>query len=275
MNKIWRPFASYNLWLQFDPPVGQEFFHCDMKRGFTKARKREPEVAKLLTTESPAIRIGLLAQKGIYEFHQHPQMLQKIDAVEEIAEIIQLNQQSAEVQQRVIFILTKYHQQPILLGKNIIQLNRGDEGFPEPILIKHGNYEFNFFAAIDCIFAEPDGMLHILDFKTGKSNFDVRQAYLYLLAVSYLYPNKPAIASFYNLETGKQSDPISAKANTLEAFKIEMLQIAKRHQKDLKRYKYNPGEFRVIFPPNPGFNCHYCPFNSICKFSPVESEVAA
>lgn len=275
MNKIWRPFASYNLWLQFAPPVGQEFFHCDMKRGFTKARKREPEVAKLLMTESPAIRIGLLAQKGIYEFHQHPQMLQKIDAVEEIAEIIQLTQELAEVQQRVIFILKKYHQNPTLLGKNIIQLKRGDEGFPEPILIKHGNYEFNFFAAIDCIFAEPDGTLHILDFKTGKSDFDARQAYLYLLAASYLYPNKPAIASFYNLETGKQSDPISAKANQLEAFKIEMSLIAKRHRKDLKRYKDNPAEFSVIFPPNPGFNCQYCLINSICNFSAVESEVAA
>lgn len=274
MKKIWQ-FASYNLWLQFEPPVGQEFFHCDMKRGFNKARKREPEVEKLLTIESPAIRIGHLAQRGVYEFHQQPQMLERIDAVDEIAEIIKLNKELPEVQQRVIFILTEYQQQPILLGKKIVQIKRGDEGFPEPILIKQGNYWFNFFAAIDCIFAEPDGTLHILDFKTGKSDFDVRQAYLYLLAVSYLYPNKPAIASFYNLETGKQSDPISANANQLEAFKIEMSLIAKRHQKELKRYRDNPADFNVIFPPNPGFNCHYCPFKSICKFSPVESEVAA
>jgi len=274
MNEIWQ-FASYNLWLQFEPPVGQEFFHCDMKRGFARVLKREPKVAKLLTTESPAIRIGLLAQRGVYEFHQQPQMLESIDAIEEIVEIIQLNQELAEVQQRVIFILKKYHQNPTLLGKNIIQLKRGDEGFPEPILIKQGNYEFNFFAAIDCIFVEPDGTLHILDFKTGKSEFDARQAYLYLLAASYLYPNKPAIASFYNLETGKQSDPISAKANTLQAFKIEMSLIAKRHQKDRDRYRNNPAEFSIIFPPNPGFNCQYCLVNSICKFSAVESEVAA
>ncbi|MDF0553408.1 PD-(D/E)XK nuclease family protein [Kamptonema sp. UHCC 0994] len=275
MNEIWRRFASYNLWLQFEPPVGQEIFHCDMKRGFIKARKGEPEVAKLLTTESPAMRIGHLAQRGVYEFHQHPQMLGRIDAVEEIAEIIQLNQELAEVQERVIFILTKYHQQPILLGKKIIEFNRGDEGFPPPIFMKQGTYRFKFYAAIDCIFAEPDGTLHILDFKTGKSDFDVRQAYLYLLAVSYLYPNKPAIASFYNLETGKQSDPISAKANTLEAFKIEMSLIAKRHLKELKLYEDNPAEFSIIFPPNPGFNCQYCLVNSICNFSAVELEVAA
>ena len=38
MPTPWRPFASYNLWLQFAPPIGQERWHCDMKRGFTKAR---------------------------------------------------------------------------------------------------------------------------------------------------------------------------------------------------------------------------------------------
>jgi len=40
---------------------------------------------------------------------------------------------------------------------------------------------------------EPDGTLHILDFKTGKSEFDRRQAYVYLLAAKYLYPNRSAV----------------------------------------------------------------------------------
>ncbi|MCP2728444.1 PD-(D/E)XK nuclease family protein [Limnofasciculus baicalensis] len=273
MNKIWRPFASYNLWLQFAPPVGQEHFHCDMKRGFTKARKKEPQVQSLLEKDTTPQRIGILAQRGIYEFHQYPAMLSRKDGVEQVAEIMQLSRESVEVQERVISVLQKYQENPILLGKKILKLNRGDEGFPEPILIKYGNYIFNLYAAIDCIYTEPDGMLHILDFKTGKSDFDLRQGYVYLLAVSYLYPQQKAIASFYNLETGKESQPISATADTLKFFQIELVQIAQRHQKDLKRYRNNPADFRIIYPPNPGISCRHCPFNSICNFS--VSEVAA
>src|SRR4028118_1620416 len=100
MSKTWRPFASYNLWSQFAPPVGQEHLHCDMKRGFTKARPREPEVAALLAQDNTPQRIGILAQRGVYEFHQDPLMLYRRDAIEKVAEILQLNQELAEVQQR-------------------------------------------------------------------------------------------------------------------------------------------------------------------------------
>lgn len=270
MPTPWRPFASYNLWLQFAPPIGQERWHCDMKRGFTKARSREPLVAALLATDTTPQRIGLLAQRGVYEFHQDPLMLYRSDAVTKVAEILQLNQESAVVQERVIFILKNYHSNPILFGKNIIKLSRGDEGFPEPILIEQGNYQFNLFAAIDCIFKEQDGTLHILDFKTGQTDFDRRQAYVYLLAASFLYPTQPVVASFYNLENQKWSDPITATASHLNAFQIEMAQISQQHQKDLQRYRHSPSEFKRIFPPNPGINCQYCPFNSICSFSELE-----
>jgi len=76
------------------------------------------------------------------------------------------------------------------------------------------------------------------------------------------------------LETGKQSDPISATAGTLKAFQIELALIAQKHQKQLKLYRDNPADFSIIFPANPGFSCGYCSFNSICQFSSV-SEVAA
>ncbi|MHC5829641.1 MAG: PD-(D/E)XK nuclease family protein, partial [Nostoc sp.] len=122
---------------------------------------------------------------------------------------------------------------PILAEKKIIQLSRGDEGFPKPILIKQGNQSFNLYAAIDCIFAEEDDTLHILDFKTGHSDFDPRQGYVYLLAASYLYPHQKAVASFYNLESGKWSELISPTSNTLKAFQIELALIAQRHQEDL------------------------------------------
>lgn len=273
MATPWRPFASYNLWLQFAPPVGQEHLHCDMKRGFAKARSREPSVVALLAVENTHQRIGLLAQRGVYEFHEDPLMLSRRDAVKQVAKILQLSQEPDLVQERVIQILTNYHDKPILIEKNIIKLNRGDEGFPEPILIQQGNYFFNLYAAIDCMFTERDGTLHILDFKTGKSDFDKRQAYVYLLAASYFYPQQKAVASFYNLETGKWSDSIMATSDALKAFQIELALIAQRHQKDLRLYRQNTADFSRIFPPNSGLSCRYCPFNSICKFS--GSEVVA
>lgn len=273
MPTSWRPFASYNLWLQFAPAIGQERWHCDMKRGFIKARKKEPCVAELLNQDNIPQRIGHLAQRGVYEFHQDAEILSENNAVEKVAEILQLTQESAVVKERVVSILQKYHAEPFFAGKKIINISRGDEGFPEPILIKHGNYQFNLYAAIDCIFEEPDGKLHILDFKTGTSDFDKRQAYVYLLAAHYLYPQQPVIASFYNLETGKHSEEIVAITAQLKAIQIELVRIAQQHQKDLKRYYYNPTEFKQIFPASPGLNCQYCQFNSICDFA--ISEVSA
>lgn len=272
MTKIWQ-FASYNLLSLYSPPVGLEHLHCDMKRGFAKARKREPLIAELLEQDNPYQRIGLLAQRGVYEFHQDPLMLYRKNIVETLTEILQLNQEINLVQERVISILENYHKNPILFGKNIIKLCRGDEGFPEPILIQQGNSLFNLYAAIDCIFREEDGTLHILDFKTGKTDFDQRQAYVYLMAASHLYPQQKTVASFYNLETGKWSNPITATSKALIAFQVEMALIAQRHQKDLQRYRNNPAGFSQIFPPNPGVACRYCPFNSVCKFA--ISEVVA
>jgi hypothetical protein len=267
MSQNWLPFTSYNLWLQFSPPIGKEHLHCDMQRGFKKARSREPAVAAILASDTTSQRIGLVAQKGVYEFHQNPLLLYQEDSVEKIVEILELEKESDLVQQRAIEILKNYHQNPILADKKIIQLSRGDEGFPQPILIKQGNQSFNFYAAIDCIFAEKDDTLHILDFKTGHSDFDLRQAYIYLLAASYLYPQQRVVASFYNLESSKWSEPISATSNTLKAFQIELTLIAKRHQEDLRRYRNNSADFSQIFPPNAGISCRYCSFNLMCEFN--------
>lgn len=272
MATPWRPFASYNLWLQFAPPIGREHLHCDMKRGFARARKKEPQVAALLE-DTGSQRIGILAQRGVYECYCNPEVLSRIDAIEHLAQALQLHQEVPEVQSRVITILAKYCDTPLLSGKNIIKLSRGDEGVPEPILLQQGSYQFNLYAAFDCVFTEPDGTLHILDFKTGKSDFDLRQAYIYLLAASHLYPQCRAVASFYNLETEKQSTPITATAQTLEAFQIELALIAQRHQQDLQSYRRNPVEFRRIFSPNPGFICRHCQFNNICQFA--SSEITA
>lgn len=245
----WLPFASFNLWSLFEPAIGQESFHCDMKRGFSKARSKEPIIKALLDKNNKYQQIGVLAQKGVYEFHRNNLILNQENGLEQVAEALHLNQETEEIQQKIVDILKRYQEFPFLLGKAIVLLIRGDEGFPEPILIKNGDYWFKLYAAIDCIFREPDGTLHILDFKTGKSEFDLRQGYVYLLAASYLYPNQPAVASFYNLETGKQSDKITATSAQLKAIQIEFVQIAQKHQKNLSNYRKNPDLFAQIFPP--------------------------
>lgn len=270
---VWLPFASYNLWSLFTPAIGQERWHCDMKRGFAKARQQEPAIKALLTQDNTHQRIGHLTQRGVYEFHVDPLMLYHSNAVERVAEILLLRQESNVVQEKVITILNNYCTRPFLFDKEIIHLIRGDEGFPDPILIQHGSYSFNLYAAIDCIFREPDGTIHILDFKTGKTEFDRRQGFVYLLAASYLYPQQPTVASFYNLETRKWSNPIRATPLQIKAIQVEMMRIAQRHQRDLYQYRQKQSNFNQIYPPNPGSSCRYCQFNSVCEFS--TSEISA
>ncbi|MCV3213571.1 PD-(D/E)XK nuclease family protein [Plectonema radiosum NIES-515] len=269
MRQAWLPFASYNLWSLSNSRVGQEFLFCDMNRGFKKVRQKEPQV-KVLLEDNKHQRIGKLAQAGVYEFYQDPKLLSQSDGVEKVAAILKLNQEPEEVQERIIRILKNYCKEPILVGKQIIQLSKGDEGFPSPIIIQEGSYCFNLYAPTDCTFKQPDGTIHILDFKTGKSDFDRRQAYVYLLAASYLYPQQPSVASFYNLEIGLTSDIIIATSEQLKFVQIELQDIAKQHELEKKRYWENPDDFATIFPPNPGTSCNYCIFSSICKFSVCE-----
>lgn len=271
MKKPWLPFSSYNLWSLFAAPIGQEQLHCDMKRGFTKARKKQPEVMAILAKDTAPQRVGLLAQRGVYEFHQNTHLLKNLDGVAKVANILQLDKENSDVQARALNILTSYHENPILSQRRIFSLSRGDEGFPEPIKLYYGNTAFNLFAAIDCILIEPDGTLHILDFKTGKSEFDERQAFVYLLAAKHLFPPHRAIASFYNLETCKWSEPIVATSSQLTAVRIELARLAQRHEMEKKQYRKNSLEFNRIFPPNPGFQCQHCQFNRVCQFSVQEA----
>lgn len=262
-----RPFASYHLWSLIAPAIGQERWHCQMRRGFIKARQHEPEVKALLALATPPQRIGILAQKGIYEFHHHRHLLNHPDGVEKVAQLLKLSNSNEQVKNRVLQILQKYHTAPLLLGKRILQLTPGDEGFPRPIVIADKNYCFRLYAAMDCVFIESDNTLHIIDFKTGKSAFDKRQALVYLLAARYLYPGKTAVASFYNLEICQKSDLITINSHELSSLEIELATIAQKHQEDLQKYQIAAHNFSQIFPPNPGNHCRFCQFNSICEFS--------
>jgi hypothetical protein len=262
-----RPFVSYHLWSLVAPATGQERWHCQMRRGFIKARQHEPKVKELLNQATAPQKIGILAQKGVYEFHHNRHLLNKSDGVEKVAQLLKLSNATHQVQQRVLQILKKYQNAPLLRGKNILQLTPGDEGFPKPILVVQGNSVFRLYAAMDCIFTDGDRTLHILDFKTGKSAFDQRQALVYLLAARYLYPGRRAVASFYNLELGKKSDLIKITNHEFENLKDELANIAHKHQEDLHKYYQKKSEFSQIFPPNPGYHCRFCPFNSICEFA--------
>ncbi|MBD2777705.1 PD-(D/E)XK nuclease family protein [Iningainema tapete] len=261
------PFASYHLWSLIAPAPWQQRWHCQMRRGFVKARQNEPQVRALSTKINASQRIGLLAQKGVYEFHYNRHLLNQSDGVEKVAQLLKLHNSTTEVQHRVLQILTNYHNAPLLSDKRIILLSRGDEGFPKPILIEHNDYCFRLYAAMDCVFVDSDSRLHILDFKTGKSAFDRRQALVYLLAARYLYPRYQAVASFYNLELRKESELISVTKNELDSIEFDLANIAQKHQQDLQKYQQHNSNFSKIFPPNPGSNCRFCPFHSICEFS--------
>ncbi|AFY53771.1 Protein of unknown function (DUF2800) [Rivularia sp. PCC 7116] len=268
MSSPVRLFASYHLWSLIAPASGQQRWHCQMKRGFIKARQDEPKVKALLKAKvTPSQRIGLLAQKGVYEFHHNRHLLNSVDGVEKVARLLKLGNLADEIQQRVRQILKKYQDAPLLLNKRVMLLTRGDEGFPKPIFIERQNYHFRLYAAMDCVLNESDSTLHIIDFKTGKSPFDRRQALVYLLAARYLYPKYKAIASFYNLEMGKKSHVITVSRSELKLIEYHLGYIAEKHQKDLKRYHQNTEDFSHIFPPNPGYHCRFCPFQSICDFS--------
>ncbi|WP_026082363.1 PD-(D/E)XK nuclease family protein [Mastigocladopsis repens] len=267
MSTSEQPFASYHLWSLVAPSVWQQRWHCQMRRGFVKARQHEPQIKALLAKATASQRIGLLAQKGVYEFHHHIHLLNQSDGVEKVGQLLKLSKSTDEVKQRVLQILKKYHDAPLLLDKHIILLTRGDEGFPKPILISQQHYSFRLYAAMDCVFIESDSTLHIVDFKTGKSAFDRRQALVYLLAARYLYPRHQAIASFYNLEFRKKSEIISVTKSELDSIEGELAEIARKHQLDLQKYQEKNSDFSEIFPPNPGSHCRFCPFNSICEFS--------
>ncbi|WP_319421973.1 PD-(D/E)XK nuclease family protein [Pleurocapsa sp. FMAR1] len=267
MGKYWRYNVSYTSWSQISPPIGKEHWHCDRKRGYSRARKKEPLIKELVNVDNTAQKIGHLAQRGVYEFHQNIQLLSEPDGVRKVAEMLRLSQESDEVRERVESILDNYYQKPILLDRNVAELSRGDGSYPKPIPIKYGNLTFALYAAFDCVLLEPDNTIHILDFKTGKSDFDLRQAYVYLLAAKHLYPNHKAIASFYNLEKQVASEPRSASPQAIKSMYIELSSVAKKLQQDLQRYKRNPDLFDRIFPANPGFSCKYCAFNSVCEYA--------
>jgi PD-(D/E)XK nuclease superfamily len=117
------------------------------------------------------------------------------------------------------------------------------------------------------VIQSPDHQIHIIDFKTGLADFDRRQADVYLLACSYLYPDRNVVASFYNLETMTSSELMLASSERLAEIAQKLAQIAKLHQRQLREYQQDSANFDRLFPAHPGSHCRYCPFNYRCAYA--------
>jgi PD-(D/E)XK nuclease superfamily len=273
-------FASYHLWSQFEPALGWEDTHCQMQRGWraTQPISVDKQPASPLN-ETIWQKVGKLAQQGVYEFHQDPLLLKHPRGVDRVADRLYLYYELAAVRDRVLAILRQYQARPWLLGRELRLLNRGDEPIPPPIEIRTGDYSFQLLAAFDCVVREPPvltgsatsqrDLLHIIDFKTGLADFDRRQADVYLLAGSYLYPDCEIVASFYNLETLTSSELITATPARLAEIAQKLAQIAQIHQRQLQEYRRDPDCFDRLFPPHPGTHCRACSFNYRCDYAGV------
>jgi PD-(D/E)XK nuclease superfamily len=261
-------FASYHLWSQFEPALGWEDSHCHMQRGWRwtqKSRRDESQTTPL--TETIWQKVGKLAQQGIYEFHQEPLLLKHPRGSERVADRLYLYYEIATVRDRVMQILQQYQAHPWLIDRDLLLLNRGDEPIPDPIEVRVAGGCFQLIAAFDCIIRSSDRQIQIIDFKTGLAEPDRRQADVYLLACSYLYPDLEAVALFYNLETMTSSEPIAATPDRLAQTAHKLAQIAQLHQQQLQAYQDRPDAFDRVFPAHPGTHCRACSFNYYCDYA--------
>ena len=263
-------WSSYSLWLEFLPQMGFEEFHCHKKRGYSRVISKEQSDVNLLKNQDTIPqRIGKLAQQAIYQLHYHSQYLTH-SGIEVIAsDCLHLNEEEEEVRERVFKVLQNYLEKPFLILENreVIFLESGNER-PDKVFIEFNNFKFPVYFKFDCVVKERSGLIHIIDFKTGKNNdsYDPRQALIYLLASQYMteYKNKKVIASFYNLELNKESDIYDATQKELEFTKINLFKIARKHEQEIKQCRSDPTLFNQLFPATPGKGCSYCAYHSIC-----------
>ena len=251
-NSNYLPSASFSLWREFKPPQDQLYFHCEMKRGYSRYRKKEEKVKALLERDTSAQFIGKLAQQVVWEFHQNLHLLTEENGINKIVELLDIEKQSEEIRERIYNVIRNYQQYPFLLGKSQLYIQEGIQRIkkePNHLLIQWGQYEFNLYFEMDCHFWESENTVHILDFKTGNSLPDKRQAYVYLLAAQSLFPDYSAIAPFYNLENQKWTQPITASPELLECVLIELAYLSKKSTEERQNYRYNPEKFAEIFSP--------------------------
>jgi hypothetical protein len=269
-------WVSYSLWREFSPQLGYETNHCHKKRWFKR-------IKKITELDNDYQKVGKLAQKIVYHLYQNPQYL-NIESIDLIMfDQMNLKQESEIIQSKIFDIINFYIQKPFLLDKKVVEFDSGNDTKPNKINInsKLGNYVLYYL--FDCIIEDEDQVLHIIDFKTGNSKPDIRQAYVYLLVADYLsksqdirYKNKLFRASFYNLETGKQSSIYTLDREELELFKDCLGKIAFDHDQEKKKYQQKEREYfdqpeflekftNKNFPASVGNFCQNCAYNNHCE----------
>lgn len=258
-------WCSYSLLRDFVPQSGYESFHCHRKRGYSRLLSKDSNLVKSLNKwDSTPQKIGKLSQQGIFHLYHNPQYLthSKIEII--ASKFLNIEKENEEVQNKVFQTLKNYVESPFLTNKKVTFLE-AENSKSDKIKISFNAIDFILFYKFDCVVKEDSETLHIIDFKTGKENYDLRQAFIYLLAGKYLYKDKKCIASFYNLESNKQSEVYSALLDELECMRIQLAKIALKYKEQEELYYSNRKLFDKNFPGSPGNGCQNCPFRSICE----------
>lgn len=263
-------WVSYSLWREFSPQSGFEELHCHRKRGFNRARRREPQIEPLTQQDNIPQRVGKLAQQAVVELHNFEPLAR--DAISEVArDRLHLEREPEEVQSRVLQVMERYLEHPFLRDRQVVYLDRGTSK-PQEFILENQGEKIACFYLFDCLIEEDTNTLHVIDFKTGQKDkqegeerYDLRQAFMYLLACRSHYPEKRAIASFYNLETGRESAIYSATESELELVQLRLAEIARQHEQQQREYRRNPARFHQLYPATPGKACKNCPYTSVCE----------
>jgi hypothetical protein len=265
-------FISYELLSVVVPAADLLQNHCHVRRGFAVARQHEPQVRECANHDRPIERVKILVQKAVYQFWKNPQYLTDRNGIKWVSDRLNLSKESSDVRKRVLSILEFYFQSPFLADKNVNTCESG--GICDPLVFEmnRGDRTVLLQAQIDCSYWEEDGTLHLVIFKTGHQPLDPisdrRQLYVCLLAASYWYPDRRAIASIYNLETGEKSPVLSATPAILDAYRIELWDASDRLQQEEELYRQVPDRFFDIYPrPFDLSICSDCNYKPICSVS--------
>jgi RecB family exonuclease len=117
--------------------------------------------------------------------------------------------------------------------------------------------EVTLFGRIDRVDEEPDGTLHIIDYKTGEhaDEVEARQIRLYAIMVERELERTASKASFWNLDEGSswtETLDESVKWLALE----EMLAAVEEMQRVTE------------YPPTIAEHCAHCPYYRACEVRP-------
>lgn len=148
-------------------------------------------------------------------------------------------------------------------GKTLLRLFYGAacENPPRPRYIEQAFHlkidGYTLKGVIDRVDEQSDGTLEIIDYKTGASKeiekIDTEQLYIYQLAATEVFHEKPGLLTYYYVEDGKK---VSFLGNSEDLEKMK-----NRIRAQIEEMKTSS------FPATPSKQiCHSCDFKDICQF---------